>query len=210
MEKQMKIDTIGYTEKFNKGNYESVEVSFNAALAEGESAVDALHTLKNLAHNFFHTMNQPQGKNVPTDDKRTVEQIKAEETAKAESPKAEETKKAAPSRRGKKAEVKEGPKHEVQDGQEVPPVIPTPAAEEMEEVESPFQAPKDAIMYDLKIKDHRDRFAAYLNKAYPNWKTALPKEKLLAMSQELSGKAFEDSKGVMLESFKNIVSGYFE
>jgi hypothetical protein len=208
MEKQMKIDTIGYTEKFNKGNYESVEVSFNAALSEGESAVDALHTLKNLAHNFFHTMNQPQGKNVPTDDKRTLEQIKAEETAKVESPKAEETKKAAPSRR-KKAEVKEEPKHEVQDGQEVPPVIPTPAAEEMEEVESPFQVPKGAVMYDLTIKDHRDRFAAYLTKTYPTWKTK-GKEFLLAMSNELSGKAFEDGKGVMLDSFKNIISGYFE
>ena len=207
----MKIDTIGYTEKFNKGNYESVEVSFNAALGEGESAVDALHTLKSLAHNFFRTMNPQAPQNcLATMDSSHVESPKPDKDAKVESPKAEETKKAAPSRRGKKTELKEEVKHEVQDGQEVPPVIPTEAQDEMEEVESPFQSPKDAVMYDLKVKDHRDRFAAYLNKAFPNWKTALPKEKLLAMSQELSGKAFEDSKGVMLESFKNIVSGYFE
>jgi len=202
----MKIEVVKYEEKFSKSQYEPVLIGFQAMLTENDNVIDVLSNFKTLAHNFFHT--QVMGRQ--PEPQAAEEEVKPVETAKVESPKAEETKKAAPSRRGKKTEVKEEVKHEVQDGQEVPPVIPTEAQEEMEEVESPFQAPKDAVMYDLKVKDHRDRFAAYLNKAFPNWKTALPKEKLLAMSQELSGKAFEDSKGVMLESFKNIVSGYFE
>jgi hypothetical protein len=200
MENKMKIDTISYTEKFNKGNYESVEVGFTAAVEEGENAVDVLYTLKTLAHNFFH-----HGGKVA---EMGPQPAKFEEP-KVEQPKPEVSK---PKRKSKAVEEKSDSekKADIVDGQEVPPVIP-PAIpqEEMEEVESPFAASKDVVVYDLKNKDHRDRFAAYLTKTYPNWKTK-PKEQLLAMSQELSGKAFEDKQGVMLESFKNIVAGFFE
>lgn len=191
----MKIDTIGYTQKFNLGNYESAEVSFSAALEDGESAVDALYNLKQLAQNFMATSSKPTGID-------SEQAIKVKEEAKeVEAPKKAKKVKAAP--------VEDKKHGDIMDGQEVPPVIPSEAQEEMETVESPFQLPKDAIAYDLKNKDHRDRFAAYLTKTFPNWKTK-PKEQLLAMSQELSGKAFEDKKGVMLDSFKNIVASFFE
>lgn len=188
----MKIDTISYTEKFNKGNYESVEVGFTAAVEEGESAIDVLHTLKALSHNFFHSETQPA---------LQVEEPKVEEKPKVveEKPKKEKPKKEKKSKSEEMADIV--------DGQEVPPVITN--KEEMEEVESPFTNSSKAVIYDLKNKDHRDRLAAYLNKTYPNWKTK-PKETLLSMSQELSGKPFEDLNGVMLDSFKNVLSGYFE
>lgn len=198
----MKIDTISYTEKFNKGNYESVEVGFSAALNEDESAIDALYNLKTLAHNFFATINNPQP--VAPVKEEVKEEVK-------EKPKAKKSKKVV-EEKSKSEKIAD-----VVDGQEVPPVIPpselppteADLEEEMEEVESPYSKPSNHVVYDLKNKDHRDRLAAYLNKTYPTWKSK-PKAELLAMSQELSGKEFEDSKAVMLDSFKNIVSTFFE
>jgi hypothetical protein len=195
----MKIETIKYEEKFSKTQFEPVLIGFTAILTESDNAVDALSNLKQLAHNFFYTQvmgRQPEPKvEAPKEEVKVVEEVKEEKPKKAKKEKVEKSKSE------KMADVVEGV--------EVPPVIPAAEVEEMETVESPYKASKNTVIYDLKNKDHRDRLAAYLNKTYPAWKSK-PKEQLLAMSQELSGKPFEDSNGSMLDSFKNILSSYFE
>jgi hypothetical protein len=199
MENKMKVVSVKYLERFNKGNYEHVDIQFDAVLEDGENATDVLHTLKLNAHNFFYSQTavpapQELQKQEPKEEKVKKEKVKKE---KVEKSKSEEI-------------------ADVVEGQEVPPVIPE-EKEEMEEVESPFKPTKEEkakkakpnISYELANKDHRDRLASYLNKDFPNWKSK-PKEDLVAFSKSLDGKEFEDSKGNMLDSFKAEVSRFFK
>lgn len=80
---------------------------------------------------------------------------------------------------------------------------------------------KGTVVYDSKIKEHRSRFATYLGNTFPNWKPdakfgaadspakAEYAEKVRVFSGNLHGKAFEDSKGNMLESFKAELASFF-
>lgn len=199
----MKYTEIKFMTRHNKGNYEHEEVTLTAIVGEDEFLSDVMAEMKVKAYQMF---------SFPTTaPEKSEEPVKVEETKVAEAPvKEKKQKKAKPVEEEKSASEKAA---DMIDGQEVPPVIPSDA-EEMEVVESPYKkapasTPKQkTIAYDLKNKDHRDRLAAFLNKEHPTWKTQ-PKDKLLAFSNGLVGKEFEDLNGNMLDSFKEIVSATF-
>ena len=50
----MKITTITYMERKNKGNYEHEEISASANVDDGESFTDAMTSLKNAVHSILH------------------------------------------------------------------------------------------------------------------------------------------------------------
>lgn len=80
---------------------------------------------------------------------------------------------------------------------------------------------KGEIAYDAKVKEHRSRFATYLGNTYPTWKPdakfgvadspakAEYAAKVTEFSKGLHGKAFEDMKGNMLDSFKAELESFF-
>ena len=197
----MKYTEIKFMTRHNKGNYEHEEVTLTAIVGEDEFMSDVMAEMKVKAYQMF---------SFPTTAPEKTEKV--EETKVVEAPvKEKKSKKVKPVEEEKSASEKAA---DMIDGQEVPPVIPSDAEEEMEVVESPYKkaptaTPKQKVVtYDLKNKDHRDRLAAFLNKEHPTWKTQ-PKDKLLAFSNGLVGKEFEDLNGNMLESFKEIVSAAF-
>jgi len=85
---------------------------------------------------------------------------------------------------------------------------------------------KGIVAYDSTVKEHRSRFATYLGTNFPKWtpdsrfgktpegqqptaeKSAYAEE-VRVFSKNLHGKAFEDAKGNMLESFKNDLAEFF-
>ena len=202
----MKITEIKFMARKNLGGYEHEEVTLTAVCDEYEKEFisDIMAELKVKAYQMFSFPT--------TGSMQTQEPVAVEETKPVEAPvKEKKAKKTKPVEEEKSASEKAA---DMMDGQEVPPVIPQETEEEMEVVESPYKktaapAPKQkTVAYDLKNKDHRDRLAAYLNKEHPTWKTQ-PKDKLLAFSNSLVGKEFEDLNGNMLDSFKEIVSATF-
>lgn len=116
-------------------------------------------------------------------------------------------------------------------GQAIPPVIPEAAPSQnaggtstvvgsvdtanVTHVQS--EAPKAAasvvgkgvVAYDATIKEHRSRFATYLGTNFPKWKTCRPEQEIKDFSKGLHGKAFEDAKGNMLDSFKADLEVFF-
>ena len=50
----MKITTITYMERKNKGNYEHEEISASANVDDGESFALAMASLKNAVHSVLH------------------------------------------------------------------------------------------------------------------------------------------------------------
>ena len=87
---------------------------------------------------------------------------------------------------------------------------------------SPSVAGKGIVAYDSSVKEHRSRFATYLGANFPKWtpdakfgkevnspEKAAYAEAVKVFSKNLHGKAFEDSKGNMLESFKAELAAFF-
>ena len=147
-------------------------------------------------------------------------------------PAAKEGEKKAAAPRTRKAKATEEKKADdvTEEGQAIPPVIPQEAApsentggtskvagrvdtanvSHVQSEEPKAAAPvKGQVAYDSTIKEHRSRFATYLGQTYPKWKTAHPEDKIREFSKNLHGKAFEDSKGNMLESFKAELEAFF-
>lgn len=76
-----------------------------------------------------------------------------------------------------------------------------PVVEEVKE-----EAPVSAIPYDRNVEAHRQMLSAYLTKEHPTWKT---KEGIKEFSASLVGKDFLDFEGMIVESFKKLVSEFF-
>lgn len=220
----MKITSIKVMKRKNLGNYEHEEITVEAILAEGESAEVEILKLQTLVDD---ALNGTLGKDAPA----------TEPTPPAKEEKAKQT-------RAKKepAPGKEEPKKEtLASGQEIPPTIPSedasgsgetkvvgrvdtangaPAKSEAPEA-SPSVVGKGIVAYDSTVKEHRSRFAAYLNTNFPKWtpdiqhgKAESPAKsayaaKVQTFSKGLHGKAFEDAKGNMLDSFKTEIETFF-
>jgi hypothetical protein len=75
-----------------------------------------------------------------------------------------------------------------------------PVEEIKEEVKKP------GVPYDRNIETHRQMLSGYLTKEHPTWKT---KEGIKEFSASLAGKEFLDDEGMILESFKKLVSEFF-
>jgi hypothetical protein len=96
--------------------------------------------------------------------------------------------------------VEEAPKKEKKPKKEK--VVETPVVE----------APKKekVTAYDSSIPEHKSIFGGYLAKKYDNsWKTSHPVEDIKAFTASLNGVDFLDQDGKIVESFLNLVHGFF-
>lgn len=113
---------------------------------------------------------------------------------------------SAPADAGAKAGVDQQPDTANESG------VQSSSAEASAPVEEPKkEAPKAAkgiVTFDNSQQPHRARLATFLGETYPTWK-AKGKDKLAEISNGLNGKPFEDSKGNMLESFKEELKKHF-
>lgn len=170
----MKITTITYMERKNKGNYEHEEISASANVDDGESFTDAMTSLKNAVHSILHGI--------------LIEVPKAEEIV---------PEVTVPAVKEKKTRAKK----EIVEEVTAPAVIPEIKA-----------APKKAlsIAYNSNIAEHKSILGGYLSKKYDtSWKTSHPAEEIKAFTASLNGKNFIDSEGHIVNSFLDLVHGFF-
>lgn len=84
-------------------------------------------------------------------------------------------------------------------------------AEVVEEVPAVPEVKKEKLVaYDSTISEHKSIFAGYLSKKYENaWKTVKPAEEIKAFTASLNGKDFLNTDGKIVESFLDLVHGFF-
>ena len=97
-------------------------------------------------------------------------------------------------------EIKEEVKEEV--------VVETPKKKKASKTkEVQVEAPKsNLVAYDRNIENHKQLLSSYLTKNFPDWKT---KEGVREFSASLVGKDYLDESGNIVESFKQVLSGFF-
>lgn len=175
----MKIETITVMQRKNLGNYEHIEITASAKVEEGEEALTAMLTLKT----FVETALVAKATEIQAPAK-----VKEEVTPElvVEAPKKD--------KKPKKEKVSTP-------AVEVPPAIP-------EEVEASKKVKITA--YDSSVPEHKSIFGGYLAKKYDNsWKTSHPVEEIKAFTASLNGVDFLDQDGKIVESFLNLVHGFF-
>jgi hypothetical protein len=175
----MKIETITVMQRKNLGNYEHIEISASAKVEEGEEALTAMLSLKTFVETALTAKTE--------EIKAPVQEVKPEPVV--EAPKKE-----------KKAKKEKVPS--VIDPSELPPVEPEgfiskPAKEKL-------------VAYNSAIAEHKSIFGGYLTKKYENsWKTSHPADEIKSFTASLNGKDFLDNDGKIVESFLNLVHGFF-
>jgi hypothetical protein len=107
-------------------------------------------------------------------------------------------------------------KHEVIDEVTAPAVKEKKPKAKKEKVVEPIvepveiPAPVKTVTYDSSIAEHKSIFGGYLNKKYENsWKTSHPADEIKSFTASLNGKDFLDNDGKIVESFLNLVHGFF-
>jgi hypothetical protein len=174
----------------NLGNYEHEEVKLIGAIPDGVAFLEYAQYIKNMANLYLalspndQEVSAPVGKENPEAVKEEVKEVKKTKTKKVEENKTEE-------------------------GQDIPPAIPAEAVkEEVKETKKKSSIRQTSVEFDNTVKVIRDRLASYLNQNYPNWKET-SKDKITNFLNDAKGKPFEDLKGNMLDSFKQLVEATF-
>lgn len=177
----MKIRSITFTQRFNMGNYEHIEISAVAEVEEQEAADVAMQSLKTFVQTALNK--KVEEKTAPAQ----VEEVKPEPVV--EAPKKE-----------KKAKKEKVPA--VIAPSELPPVEPEGFVSE--------PVAKNVVVYNSNLAEHKSIFGGYLAKKYDNaWKTAKPVEEIKAFTASLNGKQFLDNDGKIVDSFLELVHGFF-
>lgn len=177
----MKIRSITFTQRFNMGNYEHIEISAVAEVEEQEAADTAMQSLKTFVQTALNK--KVEEKTAPS----PVEEVKPEPVV--EAPKKE-----------KKAKKEKVPA--VIAPSELPPVEPEAF------VSKPVG--KNVVIYNSNIAEHKSIFAGYLSEKYGNaWKTANTTEKIKEFTTSLNGKHFLDDDGKIVSTFLSEVHGFF-
>ena len=167
-----KYNEVKYGYKFNKGNYESEDISVSANLEEG-SVAELIEHLKGLVHG--------KPSNPVADTTSPVASEPKAEPAKVDTP----PKKAAP--KAKKAAAVEA----VEETKEVE-TLPTKA--------EPKTVKKVATPYDRTNDLHKKLIGEILDKEFAGWRKSSGRAK--DASAEMNGKDFLDNEGLILASFK--------
>lgn len=176
----MKIRSITFTQRFNMGNYEHIEISAVAEVEEQEAADTAMQSLKTFVQTALNKKVEEKTAPAP------VEEVKPEPVV--EEPKKEKKTKA----KKEKAPVSDESSN-----------IPAPA-EEVKPVG------KNVVVYNSNLAEHKSIFGGYLAKKYDNaWKTMHPVEEIKAFTSSLNGEAFLDNDGKIVNSFLELVHGFF-
>jgi hypothetical protein len=180
----MKIKTITYIERKNLGNYEYAELSSVAELSEGEDEVTAVEKLIAYVQASLKT-----------------------ETAKTEVKETNIAEQVEPSFSNS---VIESPKKEKKSKAKKEKVIEATLESDNTITEKIVEKKKPAIAYDSTIAEHKSIFGGYLAKKYDtSWKTSHPADEIKSFTASLNGKDFLDNDGKIVESFLNLVHGFF-
>lgn len=196
----MKIETIYVLERLNTGNYNHLEMSATAKIEEGEDAFSAMLSLKTLVNAALAgkaaslKVEVPQG--IQAKESIVIKEGIKEEEAKKE----RKTRTTKP----KVEEVKSEVVDTLPEGQAIPPVIEEVKEETKEEVKS-----KPAIKYSRAIEAHKTLLSSTLTSNFPSWKSSKPKDEIIAFTTSLEGKDFLDENGLVVDSFKKVLSGFF-
>jgi hypothetical protein len=177
----MKIKTITYIERKNLGNYEYAELSSVAELSEGEDEVVAVEKLIAYVQASLKGEIDNGRKNELCPDNSNVDGGESKEVeTKEESTVNKKTKKST--KKSKEIET---------------PAVETPKKEKL-------------VVYDSTIAEHKSIFGGYLAKKYDtSWKTSHPADEIKSFTASLNGKDFLDNDGKIVESFLNLVHGFF-
>jgi hypothetical protein len=179
----MKIETITVMQRKNLGNYEHIEISASAKVEEGEEALTAMLSLKTFVETALTAKTE--------EIKAPVQEVKPEPVV--EAPKKE--------KKSKKSTYKF-----------VESTSETPVSDETSNIPAiPEEKPaKPAVPYNSAIAEHKSIFGGYLTKKYENsWKTSHPADEIKSFTASLNGKDFLDNDGKIVESFLNLVHGFF-
>jgi hypothetical protein len=178
----MKIETITVMQRKNLGNYEHIEITASAKVEEGEEALTAMLSLKT----FVEIALVAKATEIQAPAK-VEEEVKTEPVV--EAPKKE--------KKPKKEKVSS-----VIDPSELPPVEPEGF------ISKPVK--EKLVAYNSAIAEHKSIFGGYLAKKYDNsWKTSHPVEDIKSFTASLNGVDFLDQDGKIVESFLNLVHGFF-
>lgn len=204
----MKIETIYFLERVNKGNYEHCELSATAKVEDGEDAKTAMLALKTLVNAAL------VGK--VADMQATVTPV----TASKDAALAAMAMVAGPKdnwfvdKLGERRfhtlkEVKEEKPKQTRTRKAKEEVVPAPVVEAVvEEVKEAPKAKKSKIApYGA---DNKAVLQSYLTQKYGEaWKTCKSRDEIIAFTSKLPGRDFLDEEGNIVESFIKHISSFF-
>ena len=187
----MKITTITYMERKNKGNYEHEEISASANVDDGESFAFAMASLKNAVHSVLHgiviELPKAEVRNTPAEPKEENVEVIAAIPVKA---------KRNATKKEKSEEIAVIPVSDEKSN--IPDVI-------VEKVK-----PSKVTKYSSVIPEHKSIFGGYLAKKYQDtWKTKAPVEEIKAFTASLNGQDFIDDKGTIVPTFLELIHTFF-
>lgn len=192
----MKIETIYFLERKNNGNYTHEELSATAKIEEGEDAIAAMITLKDLVHNaLYGTLNKPI---IISEEKAEVRNTPAE-------PKEEnvEVIPAIPVKAKRNATKKEK-------SEEIAVIPVSDEKSNIPDVIVEKVKPSKVTKYSSVIPEHKSIFGGYLAKKYQDtWKTKAPVEEIKAFTASLNGQDFIDDKGTIVPTFLELIHTFF-
>lgn len=182
----MKIRSITFTQRFNMGNYEHIEITAMAEIEEQEAADTAMQHLKGFVQRALN-------KNVE------------EKTAPAPAPVVHDTtpiEVAVEVPKKEKKAKKEKASLAVIDPKELPPVEPEGFISE--------PIAKNVVTYDSTNTEHKSILAGYLSKKYDSaWKTVAPAEEIKKFTASLNGQPFLDDTGAIVPVFLEQIHTFF-
>lgn len=191
----MKFETVTVTQRRNIGNYEHIEITTTARIEEGEDFVSAAMTARTYVEAVLH---MPLEAVKAHQEPVKTEPVTYDEETKQNLPVSEVKGKKERKARTTKPKVEEVKEEDAFNGQDIPPVI-----EEKKEI--------PVVKYDRGMDAHKSMLSSYLTKNFPEWKSfkVKTKQQVIDFNSSLHGKDFLDGKGMMLDSFKDILSGFY-
>lgn len=185
----MKVETIYFLERVNKGNYEHYEMSATAKVEENEDAITAMLALKTLVNAALN--------NKVSELKTETVEVKEAEVVKEEVVVKEEPKKVTKPKA--KKEVVAAPKEEV---------VADVVQEEVVEVKKEEKVkPAKTTAYSA---ENKGVLQTYLTSKYAeSWKTSRPRNEIIDFTSKLPGMAFLDDKGNILPEFLDHIHAFF-
>lgn len=190
----MKIETIYFLERKNNGNYTHEELSATAKIEDGEDAIAAMVTLKDLVHDaLYGTLNKPI----------IISEAKAEVLTPAEVEKVISEVAAIPVKAKRNATKKEK-------SEEIAVIPVSDEKSNIPDVIVEKVKPSKVTKYSSVIPEHKSIFGGYLAKKYQDtWKTKAPVEEIKAFTASLNGQDFIDDKGTIVPTFLELIHTFF-
>jgi hypothetical protein len=202
----MKVETIYVLERKNLGNYEHIEMSATAKIEDGEPVLASMLALKALVNTALTSKVAEYHERANVQPLKTAEEIHA-----AQQPKVEEVKEVV--KEGGEAKPK-GKGSRASKPKETPVTTTTDIEKPESSLEAEVVTTKTKAVkltkYSSDIPEHKSIFGSHLAKKYGDkWKTVAEPSDIKAFTASLNGQDFIDADGVIVQSFLDVVSGFF-